>query len=249
MSVTHRGPSIPQAWQRTDNPGGEPPPEMPAATAVLARDGQLGLEVLLLRRAATTSFAAGAWVFPGGRVEPGDVEDTENDNPDAFGLAAARRAAVRETAEEAGVFVDADDLQPIAHWTPGPEAPKRFSTWTLFGRVELSTQVQIDGGEIVDHRWIAPTRALDEHRCGAIAMMPPTWMTLHTLSKYGSYAAAAAGLAAAPVERFVSRVAVSGACRVILWDGDAGYHSGDGEASGARHRLYLDDGGWRYERT
>jgi 8-oxo-dGTP pyrophosphatase MutT (NUDIX family) len=37
-----------------------------AATAVLLRDTDQGLETLLLRRNAKLAFAAGAWVFPGG---------------------------------------------------------------------------------------------------------------------------------------------------------------------------------------
>lgn len=249
MNVTSVGPSIPSSWHRERGSGAVPPVELPAATAVLARDGQSGLEVLLLKRATTTSFAADAWVFPGGRVESDDTEDEGTDGADAFGLAAARRAAVRETEEEAGIAIEGADLQPIAHWTPGPEAPKRFSTWTLFARVEPAVRVQIDGGEIVDHQWIAPADALDQHRLGNIAMLPPTWMTLRTLSQYGSSTAAAAGITSAPVERFVSRVATGSTCRVILWDGDAGYQTLDADATGPQHRLYLDERGWRYVRT
>jgi 8-oxo-dGTP pyrophosphatase MutT (NUDIX family) len=41
---------------------------IPAGTVIVLRDGTAGLEVLMLRRAATLAFAAGNWVFPGGRV-------------------------------------------------------------------------------------------------------------------------------------------------------------------------------------
>ncbi|WP_407939025.1 NUDIX hydrolase [Mycolicibacterium fluoranthenivorans] len=240
--MTDVGPSIPAAWrQRGPNEGGQP--EIPAATVVLVRDGRDSLEVLLLKRAGTTSFAADAWVFPGGRVEPSDADDG-----DVFSIVAARRAAARETEEEAGIILDSGDLQAFAHWTPGPEAPKRFATWTLFGPVGPETEVRIDGGEIVDHQWISPSRALDEHRLGRIAMLPPTWMTLLRLSSYPSVVAARAEVAEAPIERFSSRVATTAACRVVLWSGDAGYQTLDADAPGARHRLYLDDRGWRYER-
>ena len=245
--MTEAGPYIPSAWQQRTPEGAARQPDIPAATAVLARDGVNGLEVLMLKRAATISFAADAWVFPGGRVEPADAEGV--DGGDLFGIAAARRAAVRETAEEAGIAVDGATLQPLAHWTPGPEAPKRFLTWMLFGPVEPHVEIRVDGGEIVDHQWISPSAALKEHRLGRIAVMPPTWLTLLTLSSFASHAAAAADIASAPIARFASRVTSTATCQVILWEGDAGYETLNANEPGARHRLYLDRGEWRYERT
>ena len=44
-----------------------------AATAVLLRDTEQGLEVLLLRRNAKLAFAAGAWVFPGGAIDQPEI--------------------------------------------------------------------------------------------------------------------------------------------------------------------------------
>jgi hypothetical protein len=35
---------------------------------------------------------------------------------------------------------------------------------------------------------------------------------------------------------------------VAMWHGDAGYETGDAEALGPRHRLWMVDAGWRYER-
>ena len=43
-----------------------------AATLVVVRDAAVGIEVLLLRRAERGDHNSGAWVFPGGMVEPGD---------------------------------------------------------------------------------------------------------------------------------------------------------------------------------
>jgi len=79
------------------------PEPVPAATLVLMRTAKGGgpPELLMMERAATMAFAAGALVFPGGRIEPGDEEAAI-----AFpGLsdAAARIAAIRETIEETGV--------------------------------------------------------------------------------------------------------------------------------------------------
>ncbi|HEX5858760.1 MAG TPA: NUDIX domain-containing protein, partial [Microbacterium sp.] len=54
-------------------PGDLGDPGIPvAATVILARDGADGLEVLLIERPDRGSFA-GAWVFPGGKLDPGDA--------------------------------------------------------------------------------------------------------------------------------------------------------------------------------
>ena len=87
------------------------PEPVPAATLVLMRPASGGgaPELLIMERAATMAFAAGALVFPGGRIEPGDEAAAAAfpDIPDA----AARIAAIRETIEETGV---AAALSPAA---------------------------------------------------------------------------------------------------------------------------------------
>ena len=45
----------------------------PAATIILLRDGNSGLEVLILRKASGKHFASGALVFPGGKVDAADT--------------------------------------------------------------------------------------------------------------------------------------------------------------------------------
>ena len=44
----------------------------PAATVVLVRDGQQGMEILLAEKTQKVNFAAGAFVFPGGAVDVTD---------------------------------------------------------------------------------------------------------------------------------------------------------------------------------
>ena len=80
----------------------------PAATVLLLRDAPSGIEVLMTRRSMKASFAPGAYVFPGGGIDPAD----------ALGHARARRrvgqsdlhltqavAAIRESFEELGVLL------------------------------------------------------------------------------------------------------------------------------------------------
>jgi recombination protein RecT len=56
------------------HPPREPAPLRPAATVLLLRDTPAGVEVLMTRRSMTASFAAGAYVFPGGGVDDLDAK-------------------------------------------------------------------------------------------------------------------------------------------------------------------------------
>ncbi len=220
---------------------------VPAATVILLRDAAAGPEVLMLRRNSALAFAGGAWVFPGGRVDPEDLDPTAPHDQ----LAAARNAAVREAAEEAAIELDPDGFVVLSRWCPPPEAPKRFDTWFFVAAAPAAHEVTIDGGEIHDHAWIRPADALARRDAGDIELIPPTWVTLHRLAEFRRVDAALAALAAAPVEEFVTRVGRKGddGIRMIMWEPDVAYGGGDVDAPGPRHRLTMDAAGWDYERS
>ncbi|HXG80949.1 MAG TPA: NUDIX hydrolase, partial [Sphingomicrobium sp.] len=71
---------------------------IPAATLIVWRDP--GPQILVVERSATMAFAAGAVVFPGGRVDQADRQLSE-----ALGRPcdAAKVTAIRETIEETAV--------------------------------------------------------------------------------------------------------------------------------------------------
>ena len=79
----------------------------PAATVVIIRDRpDEAAELLMVERASTMAFAAGALVFPGGAVDPADLTLAARHGGDlALDEAAARIAAIRETIEEAGIAI------------------------------------------------------------------------------------------------------------------------------------------------
>ena len=83
-----------------------PAEEIPAATLVIFRQARPGPpEILMVVRSKTMSFAGGAAVFPGGRVDSEDYElaaalDHACGDDDE---AAHRIAAIRETLEETGL--------------------------------------------------------------------------------------------------------------------------------------------------
>ncbi|HEU4562258.1 MAG TPA: NUDIX domain-containing protein [Longimicrobium sp.] len=115
---------------KVDDPALTPVEARPAATVLLLRDTEGGLEALLLRRHKRSGFAAGAWVFPGGVVDERDrdaalVERLDGPTPgewarrlglvdagEALGYVAA---AIREAFEETGILLahrDPDATQP-----------------------------------------------------------------------------------------------------------------------------------------
>ena len=84
------------------------PPIIPAATVVIFRNGSVGTppQLLMVTRSATMSFAGGAAVFPGGRIDPADHElAAQLDHGLDPDEAAARIAAMRETLEETGLAI------------------------------------------------------------------------------------------------------------------------------------------------
>jgi len=91
----------------------DPASPIPAATLVVLREAAGALELLMVERAKAMAFAGGALVFPGGRVDAGDVALAASLGRDGE-EGAARIAAIRETVEEAGLGVG---LSPL----PSPE--------------------------------------------------------------------------------------------------------------------------------
>ena len=224
---------------------GQGPPgteAVPAATVVLLRDVEDGIETLMVRRNSKLEFAGGMWVFPGGRVDPADVPD------DGDVIEAARRAAVREAREEADLVVDGSAMVPFAHWLPPSAAPKRYATWFFMGPAPEGA-VTVDGGEIHDHWWLAPTDALARRDAGEIELAPPTWITLHRIAPHADVAAALADAGGRAPDFFETHITRVEGGIAALWEGDAGYESLDADAPGPRHRLAMIESGWRYERT
>jgi 8-oxo-dGTP pyrophosphatase MutT (NUDIX family) len=197
----------------------------PAATVVVLRNTGHGFELLLVQRASELVFHGGAWVFPGGRVEAADRVAGDD-------LAHARRAAVRELAEETGLTLGAEALVPTAHWTTPRGRVRCFATWFFLAELG-SGEVSVDGGEIQSHRWLKPAAALELRAAGELVLPAPTFVTLSRLSAYEF----------APRPRSVA----GGTCS--LYAGDAAYAGGGLELPGPRHRLWMLERHWNYERT
>jgi 8-oxo-dGTP pyrophosphatase MutT (NUDIX family) len=218
----------------------------PAATVVPLRDGPGGVEVLLLHRNTRGTFG-GMWVFPGGKVDPGDLAGARASSDEDSEVAGARRAAVREAREEAGLELSEADLVTLSFWIPPADAPRRFATW--FFLAPAAGEIVIDNGEIHDHQWLSPVAAMAARDAGKVELAPPTFTTLWWVGRHRDVASALADARSRPPERFETRIGFGsdGNLAATLWEGDAGYEDADIYRPGSRRRLWLDPAGWRVE--
>jgi 8-oxo-dGTP pyrophosphatase MutT (NUDIX family) len=216
----------------------------PAATVVCLRDGEQGLEVLLAKRSSKLAFHGGAWVFPGGRIDPEDYGDAPDD-PDR----AARRGAAREAKEEAGIDVDPDALVHLSNWTTPEISPKRFATWFFVGPVAGGNEVA-DGAETDALQWFRPDEALDARAQGEIELAPPQYVTLLGLREFATVADAMAAIDAAQSIDFLPRIHfIDGEGAICVYSEDVAYDDiAKLEADGPHHRLSMRESGWEYLR-
>lgn len=217
--------------------GGWIPPEaVPAATVVLLRDGAAGIEVLLMRRPDTMSFAPGMHVFPGGRVDPAqDGRATvhgwvpEGDWAEPRMARALVAAGVRETFEEAGVLLAVDrsgrTVLPDADWgrdRAACELAGGFPSMLRRRRLHLDAEMLVP----VAH-WITPEVEAKRFDTRFLAAELPAgqWVQPHeTETDTGVWVAPSDALAAYAAGRMAMlppTVAVLGALRDHRGAGDA----------------------------
>ena len=216
-------------------------PAIPAATVVLLRDHEDGIEVLMLRKNSRYAFG-GMWVFPGGAIEPNDHKNADDE------LAVARNAAVRETLEEANLVLDSQKFHWFAHWTPPASTPKRFATWFFISDAPESTdELAIDDQEIKDHQWLVAKDALARHAKGEVDLAPPTWVTLYHISQFGTVTQALQHFQSVEPRYYETHLAKnSSGTRIAMWQGDAGYEDYDADTDGSTHRLVMHTGEFEF---
>lgn len=177
-----------------------------AASVVLLRGGDETLDVLLVRRTLAARFMPGAWVFPGGAVDPAD------------GPGGHRAAAVRELAEEAGVRLDDPTaLVPFSRWITPPEIAVRFDTYFFLAPIPPGQVPRADGAEMTDAAWWTPAAALAAHRRGELSLMFPTIKQLEQFTAFPDADALLAWAAGREVVAVEPRVVGTGeTARVVL---------------------------------
>jgi 8-oxo-dGTP pyrophosphatase MutT (NUDIX family) len=200
---------------------------VPASTVALLRDVDGGVEVCMLRRPGRSSFAAGAFVFPGGAVD-----DADGTGPQAYRIAGVREVleevglliggAARRTADddldvrisaaraqvlggatlaealaEHGLVITPDDLVYIAHFITPPREGRRYDTRFFAMRIGAQQDVRVHAAEAVEGGWHRPEAMLTLE---VPAIMPPTRMMCHEFARLGSVEAILTTLGERPIE-------------------------------------------------
>lgn len=181
----------------------------------------------MLRRPGQSSFAAGAFVFPGGAVD-----DTDGDGDIAYAIAGVREvleevgilvgsaapgtrdsdlderiAAARERVlagadfidvlAEHGLAISPEDLVYIAHFITPPREGRRYDTRFFAYAVPSRHEVRVHAAEAVEGGWHRPESML---ALGFPEIMPPTRMMCHEFARLGSVQTIVDTLGTHPIE-------------------------------------------------
>ncbi|SDS54075.1 NUDIX hydrolase [Microlunatus soli] len=160
-----------------------------AATVVLLRDHDDGLQTYALHRHNRMPFAPGMVVFPGGRLDPADGVPVDDHDLDDL---AVRHCAVRETEEETGVRLRPEDLQPWARWITPEIEPRRYDTAFYLAAMPAGQTARDISGETSAAGWQTVRGLLAAADDGEITLMPPTRATLLELADHDRLASALA---------------------------------------------------------
>lgn len=148
-----------------------------AASVVVVRDGDEGVEVLLLRRTSKAAFAPDRFVFPGGSVDDSDqrVPLTGAPRVDEHGCAMAPAetgehlagvvddvfvAGVRETCEEALILLALDSSGAPASVDHARGVRAALASGASLAEAFDQSSLRLDPASLVYHdRWITPEGA------------------------------------------------------------------------------------------
>ena len=129
-------------------------PAIPAATLILVRDkAGPAPELLMVERAQGMAFAAGAQVFPGGRID-----DADRAFAATIGASAEAVAAVRETIEETAIPAA---LDPVPDATTARRLQQALLDEMPFAQLLEQARLRIDHAALVPFaRWVPKFHAV-----------------------------------------------------------------------------------------
>ena len=202
---------------------------IPAATLIVVRDRPGGPpELLMVERSEGMAFAAGALVFPGGRIDAADAAP----GPEHAGAVAAIRETVEETAvpagltpvpdretvlqlqselaregdfaallSQAGLQLDLAALTPFARWVPKFHAVRRFDTMFFVAPCPPGDwQPNVVEHECAGAHWLSARDALDRAERGEARLIFPTRRNLERLALHADFDAIRADALDHPIE-------------------------------------------------
>lgn len=145
-------------------------PIFPAATILILRDSDKGMESLMVRRHHKIDFASGAYVYPGGKIDDGDSDKalydfiSDAESSDEFHRP-FRIGAIRETFEESGILLARKRGESALVSAERVQELQPYRDDLHKGRVSLLEMVQRENLELATDllvhfaHWIGPEHA------------------------------------------------------------------------------------------
>lgn len=216
----------------------------PAATVVVVREAEPVFEVLMVRRNDQIAFMGGAYVFPGGRVDDGELEQAGGDHALSY-----RLAAVRELEEEASVRVNPSDLVLIAHWVTPEVETRRYDTHFFVVEMPPGQQARHDESETTEMAWMTPREAIERCERAEIMLPPPTWTTLKRMQRHTTIAELFAWAKSVAIPRVQPHLLKDQEQTLLTLPGDPTYPTIEGWDVPEDTRFRLEGGRWRPVKT
>jgi 8-oxo-dGTP pyrophosphatase MutT (NUDIX family) len=227
---------------------------IPASTLILVRDRKgAPPDLLMVERSDNMAFAAGALVFPGGRIDDADAALARNLGLDDGALVAAIRETIEETAVPVGLSpipdreaalaiqsrlvagedfaallsgmnLDAAALTPFARWVPKFHAVRRFDTVFFVAEAPAGEwPPNVIAGECSGAYWLSAAEALAREAGGQARLIFPTRRNLERLAQHASFAEIRADALAHRLEPVTPWVEERDGEKFITIPGDLGY--------------------------
>ncbi|GGY86029.1 MBL fold metallo-hydrolase [Marinobacter zhanjiangensis] len=83
-----------------------------------------------------------------------------------------------------GLTLPLDRVAYLAHWITPPGPPRRFDTRFFVAAMPEGQQPDHDRVETIDHIWLTPQQAMEEHRQGTRLFASPTLRTLRIIAGF-----------------------------------------------------------------
>ena len=170
-----------------------------AASVILLREGQEGVEIYLLRRHRKASFMASSYVFPGGIADEGETDSRVTALRELFeesGVLLSKTSttsAQRDTwrnklnidkadfAETMGdVTLDLEGLHYFAQWITPSVEKRRYAAEFFVAIMPPDQRASPDNKETVDEVWVSPSDAIA--RSSELHLPPPQLRTMIELA-------------------------------------------------------------------
>ncbi|SFM49077.1 MBL fold metallo-hydrolase [Marinobacter pelagius] len=113
--------------------------------------------------------------------------------------------SLADLCQKHALTIPLDRVAYLSHWITPPGPPRRFDTRFFVATAPEGQDASHDGVETIDHVWIDPAEALEEHRSGKRLLGLPTIRTLRVLSDFDTTEAVMRYAHANPPEPYPSQ--------------------------------------------